>query len=206
MPSNVGICNTALAHLGDQKIESLDSSLEPNNRLVELCNIYLPQARDELLESLPWTFARKRAALSATTAPVFEWTYAHSLPADCLRILELRSGSNYDSRLEDFHIEGAVIMSDSQFVGAIYVHQATAAENYSASFAGALARLLASYLSGPVKGDPRESDRHRQHYLQVDLPKAQYEDQVQDRANENEINRRRGQLYTRHFYGSGSWR
>ena len=82
MASEVSICNMALFRIGhSQRIDSLSEASVP----AELCKQIYPVARDLLLESWDWTFARKRVALAGVGDEPNNWEYQYQYPNDCLK-------------------------------------------------------------------------------------------------------------------------
>lgn len=57
-----------------------------------------------------WNFATRRARLPAMVAkPEFGFEYQYQIPAGCLRLIEVRSGS---WQVDDFQLEGGKILTD----------------------------------------------------------------------------------------------
>ena len=101
MASVVDICNSALNALGASTIISLTE----NSKNARLCNQRYEPVRDAVFRSHPWNCLQKRVELAKdTTAPVFEFSNAYTLPADSLRIL--KSENSNLSNNEKFRIEG----------------------------------------------------------------------------------------------------
>lgn len=175
------ICNTALSFLGDKRIISLTDT----GAIPELCRTYLPVARRQVLETLPWTFSRKRAVLSnKVDAPAFDWDYEAALPVDCLRVLQVRDKESGCDVLK-FEVSSKALLSNTENTAILYVSDQEDYSTWSPSAVAALARLLASYLALPITGTLRLAESMRQIYEQVDIKQAQYLDVVQDQANEN---------------------
>jgi hypothetical protein len=97
MSSDVDICNSALAVLGD---EASVASINPPDGSAQAshCARFYPLARDALLEMHNWGFATTRAplALLATnpsTDPyntaLSSWAYAYAVPSDAINYLEV---------------------------------------------------------------------------------------------------------------------
>lgn len=155
MSSEVDICNLALAHLGDEAqvlaIKPPDGSVQSKH-----CGRFYPIARDQLLESHPWSFATKRASLAANADSVEPWAFAYALPSKCLRALAVLLPSQCDDEDgEDFIIEidadGAkVLYTNAEQATLRYIEQIDDTTKYTPGFVGALSRLLASYLAGPI--------------------------------------------------------
>lgn len=99
MPTDVEVCNSALAMMGARDtITALnDGSNEANN-----CNLIFSRVRNQVLEMAPWTFARKTALLNLVKAapgvpespvqgasqwipsyPAPPWLYEYQYPSDC---------------------------------------------------------------------------------------------------------------------------
>lgn len=168
MASVADICNLALAHLGD---EAKVASITPNDGTIQSahCGRFYPIARSLLLEMHPWTFATKRVALAAVTNPYSDdWTYAYALPSTCIRPLALLvpgtsekvlSADETDAGTFPFIVEAAedgsiVLYTNEEGAYLRYIDLITDSTKYTPAFVTCFARLLASYLAGPVlKGD-----------------------------------------------------
>lgn len=156
MASDVDICNAALSHLGDEA-EVLAINPPDGTTQASHCGRFYPIARNQLLEMHQWTFStvRKALALVAAAAPS-EWAYAYALPSKYMRALAvLPPDASDDTRGEDFIIE-----SDEDGNGVLYTNVPDATLRYirlvedttkfTPGFVTALARLLATYLAGPI--------------------------------------------------------
>jgi len=98
MASTVDICNGALNQLGATTILSLTE----DSKNARLCNSRFTQVRDAVFRSHPWNCLQKRVELAAdTTAPAWGFSYAYTLPADCLRLLRIL---DYDSNYKAFAV------------------------------------------------------------------------------------------------------
>ena len=121
MASIVGICNGALNQLGATTILSLTE----DSKNARLCNSRFTQVRDALFRTHPWNCLQKRIALAAdTTAPAWGFSYAYTLPADCLRLLRiLDDDSNYK-------VEGRKILSNTSTMKILYISRVTDPNEY----------------------------------------------------------------------------
>ena len=138
----VDIISKAYVLLGAPAITNFDDS-----RLQTAFRIY-EKARDEVLKSYAWNFAIVRSGeLTATTTPNFEYAYAHTLPAACLRVLEV------DNSVYNWKVEAAVILSNALVVKIRYITQITDITKFSPEFTNALVYNLASKLA-PMIGQP----------------------------------------------------
>lgn len=156
MASEVDISNVALSHIGDEAeviaINPPDGTTQSTH-----CNRYYPIARNQLLEMHQWTFATVRIALAQVTAGApSQWAYAYALPAKYMRALAvLAPDATDDARGEDFIIEsdadgGGVLYTNVQDATLRYVRLVEDTTKFTPGFVVALARLLASYLAGPI--------------------------------------------------------
>jgi hypothetical protein len=103
--SEVAIANLALQYLGRGRFIT---SLDEDSQAARVLRHHLPYARDAVLRAYPWNFAQARAELPAdATAPVFEFTYAYTLPSDCLWCHTI-----YGANSKDWKIEGGKVLCD----------------------------------------------------------------------------------------------
>lgn len=105
MPSEVSICNRALASIGAR---STISALTEQSTEARACNLIFADTRDEVLNMAFWNFARKTELLSliksapgtptnaGSTAnqwssdyPTPPWLYEYAYPADALQIRQI---------------------------------------------------------------------------------------------------------------------
>lgn len=159
MSSVVEICNLALSHLGDS---ATIASIDPpeGSAQAEHCARFYPIARDSLLEMHPWNFATRRVSLAALDVPTWAWSYAYAVPASCLRVVSvLPLDSASDDESQPYETEAAedgslIIRTNVEAATCRYIGKVTDTVRMPPLFVDALARLLASYMSGPVvKGE-----------------------------------------------------
>lgn len=157
----VRIANLALSHLGE---DANISSLDPPEGSVEAehCALWLPIARDTLLEMHAWGFAKRRVAPALVHAPYDEWQFAYERPADCIRVLEVRPNgvalpASMDPIRFDWETDAddrQLIVTDAENAKIIYTRRVEDPSRFTPLFTEALAWLLASYIAGPlIKGD-----------------------------------------------------
>ena len=121
MASTVDICNGALNQLGATTILSLTE----DSKNARLCNSRYTQVRDGLFRTHPWNCLQKRIELAAdTTAPAWGFSYAYTLPADCLRLLRIL---DYDS---NYKVEGRKILSNTSSMKILYIGRITDPNEY----------------------------------------------------------------------------
>ena len=121
MASVVDICNGALNQLGATTILSLTE----DSKNARLCNSRYTQVRDALFRTHPWNCLQKRIQIAAdSTAPAWGFSYAYTLPADCLRLLKIL---DYDS---NYKVEGRKILSNTSSMKILYVGRVTDPNEY----------------------------------------------------------------------------
>lgn len=85
MASDVQIVNKALVKIGASTI----TSLTENSKAARSANAIYELTRDAALRDHPWNFAHKRVILASDSEePAFGWTYAYTMPADFLRVIQ----------------------------------------------------------------------------------------------------------------------
>jgi len=121
MASTVDICNGALNQLGATTILSLTE----DSKNARLCNSRYTQVRDALFRTHPWNCLQARLELAASTdSPAWGFTYAYTLPANCLRLLRVL---DYDS---NYKVEGRKILSNASTMKILYISRITDPNEY----------------------------------------------------------------------------
>lgn len=181
MASEVGICNLALAHLGD--VASVSSIVPPDPSVqAGYCAQFYPIARDALLEMHTWGFATVNASLALlSNVPRTEWAYAYTQPSDAVNLLGVLASDAQDDYSTGFPaaypgmvigfplvgsytpqpysaealVDGTEIILTNQANAVLrYTRIVTDPTKFSPLFTTTLSWLLASYLAGPIlKGD-----------------------------------------------------
>lgn len=171
MASEVGICNLALSHLGD---EATVASIDPpeGSPQAGYCARFYPAARDSLLEMHAWGFAIKRVQLALLPNPWPAWRYAYARPADALKLLAvlppgapddhdmppllaLSSAQGPQPYSPETDISGnSIIYTDQPDAVLHYTAIVRDTTKFSPLFVMTLSYGLASLLAGPMlKGD-----------------------------------------------------
>lgn len=138
--SEVGVANLALHMMGRG---ALLTSLSDNSQAARVMRLALPYARDAVLRSFPWNFAKARATIAAqATAPDFEFSHQYLLPTDpwCLRVLRVDGLDGSDWRIEGRNL----LCNDSGPVSIKYVQRVTDLAQSDPLFVAALATRLAA--------------------------------------------------------------
>ena len=145
MASVVDIVNSGLNLLGASTI----SALTDDSKNARLCNQRYESVRDRVFRSHSWNCLTKRVQLAQdSTAPVIEYTYAYTLPTDCLRVLKVHNGTT-DSIASalDYKVEGRKIKTDEGTLYLIYIAIDTDPNNYDAYLRESISHQLAADLA-----------------------------------------------------------
>lgn len=177
------LCNVALAHLGEARIEAIND----DTVTARACALHYGPVRDEVLRSHRWNFAIGRAQLVEATAPAFGWARAFTLPADCLRALEINDNEVGDWISETWAIEGRQVLTNAAAVNLVYVRNVCDAALTDPLFAQAFALKLAAALSETIRGATGKTGDLLQLYDARTAPLAR-------RIDANEGRRRKGLL------------
>jgi len=150
MASEVGICNMALAHIGEDgvvvAISPPDGSAEAGH-----CARFFSIARSEALEMHSWAFAAKRAVLAALTNDSAAWGFKFALPSDCVRPRKVLPYGAYDeAKGLDYYVEGTSLYCNDEAPTLIYTKSVTDTTKYTSGFTSCFSYLLASYIAGPI--------------------------------------------------------
>lgn len=131
----VDCCNSALQRVGAASI----TSLSDNSPEARACSVAYDSNRRDELRKQPWCFAIKRAVLAPdAAAPAFDFTYAFTLPTDCLRVLRPATPDL------DWKVEGnKILTNDSDVLYLRYVSEVTDPTQWDPSFYNVVAGALA---------------------------------------------------------------
>ena len=163
--SEVQICNMALNLVGNLSITAL-TDLSKEGRA---CSVLYPLLRNELMASHPWNFAMTRADISAllSATPAFQWDYAYTIPADCLRVWEL-----YGTDSEWVVEGGELLTNQDEEIYIRYVKLVTDTARYPASFVSCLATLLGAELAAKLADDKKLRRELLEELYKIKLPDA----------------------------------
>ena len=152
MSSAVDICNMALGFLGADRISNFEN---PQTKNEQICQLFYPMVRDELLESRDWSFLIKRATLTAEPVPKPDWGFGNGFipPVDSIRIIEVRDDTSTDRHSANglhWALEHGVIVAKAETVYIRYVSGLVPTTAYSNQFVIALAMELAAQMCTQV--------------------------------------------------------
>ena len=142
MASTLDMCNSALNLLGASTI----SSLTEDTKNARLCNQRFEPIRDRVFRSHNWNCLIKRVQLAQdSTAPVVEYSYAYTLPTDCLRVLKIHNGSTDSIKSAlDYKIEGRKVVTDETTIYLVYIALITDPNEFDSYLREAISHHLAA--------------------------------------------------------------
>jgi hypothetical protein len=182
--SATDICNLALGHLGESPIESMDE----DTAAARACALFYSPTRDAAIRAHRWNFAQERLALAQNEAtPAFGWSYAYTLPGDCLRVVELNDTEIGDVLTDECVIEGRNLLTNASTANVVYLKRIEDVSLYDPLFVEAFAIKLAIALSEKVRGTTGKTGDLLQAYERITGPLAR-------RVDANEGRRRKGML------------
>lgn len=160
MANPVSICNLALSYIGDSaSVASIDPP--EGGPQAQMCATMYPMAVNALLEMHDWTFATRRATVAQyANEDAHGWKGAYTVPADCLRVVRVHSGSRQhadEPNDQEFELgasaKGRVLYTNADAPVVTYISSSTKPAVFSNAFVIALAWYLANMLAGQrVKG------------------------------------------------------
>jgi hypothetical protein len=144
--SKIEICNLALAKIGS---DSFITTIDDGTKSARHLKIFYEPARDALLRSHLWRFARKRAVLAPdATQPPFDGGYYFTPPVDCLRIIG--TDLDYTGAYGRWHIDGSKIIADTETLNLVYIYRVEDEAIFDPLFVEAFATKLAHELAMPL--------------------------------------------------------
>ena len=152
--TNISISNKALIKCGAETIASFTEGTVESN----VCSTMYDVTKKGLLYYTFWNFAIAKQQLSrlVETPTDKNFTYAHSLPGDVIRIKSVFD--NQGTYLEDYRVEGQKIYSNTQIIYLEYV-QNMDEEFFPAFFIEALVSKLAYEINESITGIGTLNDR-----------------------------------------------
>jgi hypothetical protein len=177
MASTVDICNGALNQLGATTILSLTE----DSKNARLCNQRYTQVRDGVFRSHPWNCLQKRIELAAdTTAPAWGFSYAYTLPSDCLRLLRIL---DYDS---NYKVEGRKILSNTSSMKILYVARITDPNEYDELLRETLSAALGADIAFGITSNNQTAQNMYQ-LFQEKLRDARFVDSTEGQNIEQDL-------------------
>ena len=160
---------------------------------------------EEFIRTHRWSWATKRVALVATTAPAFGCGSAFTLPADYVVAAELNGEDVCGKSGDSFVVESGVLLTDADAAELVYQAKPIATTTPSVTLAQAqeamigrmdplafraFCTLLAAEVAPVIRNDGRELALNlMQQYQQVDLANAQNNDGSEARMERPDLRR-----------------
>ena len=160
---------------------------------------------EEFIRTHRWSWATKRVALVATTAPAFGWGRAFTLPADYVVAAELNGEDVWGKSGDSFVVESGVLLTNANAAELVYQAKPIATMTPSVTLAQAqeamigrmdplafraFCTLLAAEVAPVIRNDGRELALNlMQQYQQVDLANAQNNDGSEARMERPDFRR-----------------
>lgn len=166
--TQVSICNSALAKVGQSPIQSLSQ----DTRAAQLLNGIFDQIQDEFLAQHPWNFAIKREQITANASvPVYEFDYTFDLPSDCLRVLDQEAD---DVDLEPkWVVEGRTILANDPTLNIRFIYRNVDFSAWNPAAAEAFAwRLAVSVAYALTQSSDREKACMQQYQAALSLARS----------------------------------
>ena len=156
--SEASITNLGLTLLGARTITSLDDDTTE----ARVALVHYEAARDALLEAREWTFAVKRQTLPKLSEPP-DWGYgaAFLLPADLIRLLEVRSDTSgavhsvRNANSLDWRREENTVLTDAEVIRIRYLSRITDPTRFSSTFVQALGARMAVEMCLGITQSPK---------------------------------------------------
>jgi len=142
MASVISICNSALNLLGASTI----SALTDDSKNARICNQRYEPVRNRVFRGHAWNCLHKRVQLAQdSTAPVVEYTYAYTLPSDCLRVLKIHTGTADSINSEiDYKVEQRKIVTNEGTIYLVYIALITDPNEYDVYLQESISHQLAA--------------------------------------------------------------
>ncbi len=175
VPDALGICNIALSKLGEPPLAAIDPNGPPAARL---CYLHYHPVRREVLTAHRWSFATAATTLRAGAGPNEPASHAlpHSLPPDCLRVLEVSSPG--------WTLRGRSIYCPAASIRLLYIRDEEDCTLFEPLFTEALATRLACKLCIPLTSSTTARQALTEEYQRIALPQAAHANGVQAHSND----------------------
>lgn len=166
--NQVEVCNLALGRIGQGASKPVQS-LSEGGEVANACLRVFQPSLDAMLREYAWPFARRCAALSASSEAVEGWAYVYAYPDNCAYLLAVAEAGQDATRLpvkalrRPFGLvaaaggESLLVASNVPEARAWYTVNVTNPHFGDALFQDALAWRVAAELGLGLKADPKLS-------------------------------------------------
>lgn len=139
MASDVSICSNALLMLGADPI----ASFTEGGKGARLASNLFPDQKRDFLRMHPWNAAMRRVRLAPeATPPAFGFKAQFLLPANCLRVIGIETGSY----APEFKVEGRRLLADATVLDLQYLEDIPA-DQFDANMAQAMTYRMAAAMA-----------------------------------------------------------
>ena len=151
MTSKVSICSNALLLIGDNPINDFEAS-GPDQDRVRIVSSLWEFVKDNAIRSHNWSSCIKRVQLAKdAVAPPWgdqsDFTYAFTIPSDCLRILSVYP---FESPI-DHKVEGKKILCNFETLYLRYLFRNDDVPSWDAGLIDVMTYSMAAALAYPIK-------------------------------------------------------
>lgn len=102
---------------------------------------------EQLLRAHAWNFATTHATPGQAAAPAHGYLYAYALPADCVRVIDVRPAEDIRAPQARFSVVGGQIYTNATPCNLRYVRRMTDPADWPVDFADAVAARLAAEIA-----------------------------------------------------------
>lgn len=158
---DINVCNQALMKIGAKRITAFDdATVEARD-----CSACYTTMRDQVLEVIPWSFAKRRSIRTAATdTPAFGYTYQYALPSDCLKVLSILAYPA-QGKEPNWTVEGNYLLTNEEEVFLHYTARVEDATHFSPSFIRALSLYLAAHLAMSISKSAKLANELEDKYI-----------------------------------------
>jgi len=153
--TTIDICNIALGKLGGNIIMDLgDGTVE-----ADLCDTNYEQSRDQSLEAVDWTFARKRLRITPLTGAAgliegSDFANRFQLPSDCLVVRWVSADGSFKDRVR-WDKEAHTLLADEELLYIKYTSKVIDPNLFSSGFVRLYSTQLAADICIPLTANKK---------------------------------------------------
>ena len=149
--SKTQMLNLALTSIGENVVTDINDTSQDAARKGKL--LFEPTVREVLRDGV-YNCVKQRIQLAADPTPPFGWSYAYTMPQDCVRVLQMNGHTieeNYVPGL--YEIEGRQILTNDDTCKIAYIEYTDDVTVFDPLLDRAIITLLASYLAEIIPVD-----------------------------------------------------
>lgn len=108
--------------------------------------------------------------------PLFGWSFQHTLPDDCMRVVRVNGYEGNEEDSEPFTIEEDKLLTEAEIIELRYVYQHTTVADWTQDFINAFAMLLASYVAAEIVESNGKAEMLRKQFEALIAPQKRRND------------------------------